>query len=144
MAGGRQRGSGALALILTFAALAGCGRASLVITLRALDGDHPFDVASRIEAAVIAGDDLFDVASLTVTPGETSGSFDLEPVPRREDLQVLLTGYDFDGEPVAAGEAAPGPDALGGACCLDVCFCTLARFDGGACTCGSDGCGSCP
>jgi hypothetical protein len=123
---------------------AGCGGSSLVLRLQTLNGDTPFSTLERLEAAVIAEDQLLDVASVQVTPANVSGgNLDLAPVPRR-DVYVMVTGYDLAGDAAAAGSATPGLGELDRACCLDLCFCTLALVDAGQCTCGSDACAPCP
>ncbi len=130
--------------VLGWGGIAGCGGATLIVDLEQVAGDAALERVERIEAAVIADEELLEVASIDLTPGATGGQLDLNPVPRRQDVRLLLTGYDGDGVAVAAGTASPRLPELSGTCCVTVCFCTLGLVDAGGCTCGSDDCGACP
>lgn len=64
----------------------------------------------------------------------------LEPLEPKDNMELRAIGYDQANEIISRGLARPELPDKDHPCCVLMCFCTVAVFDAGDCSCGSDAC----
>lgn len=141
---GRGQGAGVkrisalcAALLAVSASLSGCGDEShLVVQLRTLGSEDPFAGVATLQATVQRGEVVLARESV-VFDGRP---FELPAADVTGAVEIFIEGLDDGDAMLARGRAAPDVPAEGAACCVHVCFCTVASFEAGACGCGSNAC----
>jgi hypothetical protein len=129
------RCSGIAATCLLFTTACGA-EASLSVQFAVMDGDNPFVGLKTLEVTTY----LDDTIQESRTAPWDGRRVELDPIRRVNGIQVVATGLVADNSAQSQGMIEPALPARGGRCCVTMCFCTMALFDAGGCTCGDATC----
>jgi hypothetical protein len=122
-------------MLLPFIA-GGCGAdANVVIQLVSLSQEDPYAGVASLEVTASVNE-----RELTRQQVDFDGQpIALDALKPRDNMVIRAIGYDNASQVISRGLARPEiPDD--GDCCVLMCFCALAVFESGDCSCGSDAC----